>query len=70
MFYKRDFWDKTAAFYDFAEGFNGKVYRKMTSAVKRLTQEGGAVLECAAGTGERKKPKRWSVPTAQRRCLK
>ena len=49
MFYKRDFWDKTAAFYDFAEGFNGKVYRKMTSAVKRLTQEGGAVLECAAG---------------------
>lgn len=52
MFYKRDFWDKTAEFYDFAEAFNGKVYRKMTSVVKKLTREGGAVLECAAGTGE------------------
>lgn len=47
-----DFWDRISDFYDISESFNGKVYREMTDAVRRLIPRGAAVLDCAAGTGE------------------
>lgn len=47
-----NFWDKIAGIYDIAEAYNGKVYKKLTRAVAKLTPPGASVLDCAAGTGE------------------
>lgn len=47
-----EFWDKIAGLYDFAQSFNGKVYRKMTETVTELTPAGAKVLDIAAGTGQ------------------
>ncbi|MGN0680349.1 MAG: class I SAM-dependent methyltransferase [Oscillospiraceae bacterium] len=46
------FWDRVAGLYDFAEGFNGEVYRGIVRFTGKLIPEGAAVLDCAAGTGE------------------
>ncbi|MCH5196968.1 MAG: class I SAM-dependent methyltransferase [Oscillospiraceae bacterium] len=47
-----EFWDRVAGLYDFAEAFNGKVYREICDLTRRLTPRGAVVLDCAAGTGE------------------
>lgn len=46
------FWDRVSGLYDFAEQFNGKVYRGIVKFTARLVPEGANVLDCAAGTGE------------------
>ena len=48
----KNFWDRIAGLYDFAQSFNGKVYRKMTALIKSHVPQNGMVLDVAAGTGQ------------------
>ena len=46
------FWDRVAGVYDlFADVYNGKVNRKMCTAISGLIKADDRVLECACGTG-------------------
>lgn len=54
------FWDRWARFYDLAEWINRKVNTAAASRVAELVPPGGAILDCAAGTGE------FSLAAAQR----
>ena len=48
----KNFWDKIAGFYDFAESFNSKVYKEMTALAAGFVPQDAAVLDVAAGTGQ------------------